>query len=74
MILKRADSVSKRIAATLERSNNTERLHTRPRAKRDSELGAARQLRTAGKKIREHADANEILWPIECARRYLRLR
>ena len=51
MILKRADSVSKRIAATHERSNNTERLHTRPRAKRDSELGAARQLRTAGKKI-----------------------
>ena len=43
MILQRADSVSKRIAATHERSNKTERLHARPRAKRDSELGAARQ-------------------------------
>ena len=34
MILKRADSVSKRVAATHERSDDPERLHARSRAKR----------------------------------------
>src|SRR5215212_4218836 len=74
MILERADGVAERVAPAHERSDDAERRKARASPESDAEVRAARHLGTAGEKVSEHGDGDEILRLLQSSGRDARLR